>query len=90
VHVLPLVDIKVLLIGLVGNAVPDLLSYHHLVALYGVVHYIFQLWLVSLQINHIKEDEFIGGHLNTVCVLGVVDSTSNLNGFEHLPFVFFS
>jgi hypothetical protein len=41
VHVLPLVDIKALLIGLVGNAVPGLLSYHHLVALYAVIHYIF-------------------------------------------------
>lgn len=53
-HVFSLIDVKALLAFLVGDAVPNPFTEHHLVAVHEIVHYILQLGHEVLEVNQVE------------------------------------
>lgn len=49
--VLTAIDLKTFLVGLVGDAVPDFRSKHHLIAAHVVVHHILQDRLIGILVD---------------------------------------
>ena len=80
-----LVNFEALLVAFISNAISYLLTDHHLAALHKVVHDILKRWLISCKVDGIKVYELIGGDLEPVCVLDIVNGPSDFDCVVKFP-----
>lgn len=90
VLVLSAIDVEVRLVLLVGDAVVHLGPEHHLVALHEVVHHVLHLRNQGLGVNQVEIDQLVGGQLEPLVALDVVDEPPLVNLVVHLPSVSFA
>ena len=83
--ILPPVDIKGPLSGLVSNAILDLAPEHHLGAAHIIVHNVLQFRQEGLQVHQEKVNLVVCRYLDPHVALDVVDEASNVDGVVVYP-----
>jgi len=87
VNIAPPVYVKCLLIGLVGDAVLDARTEHHLVATHEVKHDILERGLKRLLVDQVKVDVIVRGNLDSNIALDVKDEASDVKHVIFSPFL---
>jgi hypothetical protein len=87
VNIAPPVYVKCLLIGLVGDAVLDARTEHHLVTTHEVKHDILERGLKRLLVDQVKVDVIVRGNLDSNIALDVKDEASDVKHVIFSPFL---
>jgi hypothetical protein len=85
-HELSSVHSKSFLICLVGYAVSDSRTEHHLIATHEVSHDILKRWFECFWVNEIEINFIISGNLDSFVTFDKENKTSRLNFIVLLPF----
>ena len=74
----PGIDLKIFLVCLICDAISDLGSKHHLVAVHEVVHDIFESWYKCDGVDKVEVNFFVGGNLDSLISFDEVDESAVL------------